>query len=64
MADRHTVTFELEVDVPRDLAGEDPSEEDLADAAREMLYSAPGFDGISEDVIRQLTVADTEATSR
>lgn len=57
-----TVTFELPVELDVELIEEDGAEtdEELADLAREILFSAPAFDGINEEVIARLKVNNIE----
>jgi hypothetical protein len=53
-----TVTLGVEVEVHEDVFPEvhEMDDEELADAAREIMYSAPAFDGISGDAIAELEV--------
>ena len=55
------VDFGLTVEIPESSLNGDQTDEELVDHAREILYSAPAFDGISEGMIAQL---DVESVTR
>lgn len=58
-----TVVFGgIEVDVSEELYPdvEDMDDEELEEAARELLYSAPFFDELSEHMISELEVLEIE----
>lgn len=58
-ADAPVVWFEFPVYLAPDDVG-DGSDQTLDDAAREILYSAPAFDGLDEEFIADLTRARIE----
>lgn len=57
-----TVTLGVEVEVHEDIYPDvdEMDDEEVADAAREILYSAPAFDGISGDAIAEMEVIDID----
>lgn len=55
-----TVTFQLEVEVDEMFLADDASDEDVVEQAREIMATAPAFDGISDDVIAQLETEKVE----
>lgn len=53
------VEFKLEVGVTDEELPENPTDEEIADQAREIMYSAPMFDGLDEHFIaNELEVND------
>lgn len=54
----NTVTFEFDVDVPGEwFDEEDPSDEIVIEKAREILATAPAFDGLDDTFIADLEVS-------
>lgn len=52
--------FEMEVEVHPCFLTNGSTDEEVFDQAREIMFSAPAFDGIDEDVISELTNARIE----
>lgn len=55
-----SVTFEFSVDVDDVHLSEDAEEEEIEEVAREILATAPAFDGLEDHFISDLDVASIE----